>query len=1181
MKNRLVILCGVLFSLNLCADEEAKTLFNGKNLDGWEGDPALWRVEDGVIIGETDKGEREIKKNTFLIWKGGEVGDFELRFKARVEGNNSGVQYRSERIEGDGWRLRGYQFDLHPNQPYLGMLYEEGGRGIVCKRGERVSLVAGKKPAKVGDLAVKPTKLSEWQSYRIVAKGHRLQHFVNGQLAAHITDSDKDKRSMKGLIGLQLHAGPGMRAEFKDIELRAVSDEAEPVRGPSTGWIWPRARAKENEKAFFRREFEVPGELKHADLTVTADNYYRVWVNGKEVGEGGDWSVAATYQVKQWLKPGEANVVAVEAENRGGDIAGLALRLRMTDGEKKKSFVVSSGEWRVSSETAEGWRKAGFDAQAWGLAEVVGKMGDKPWGMVFSEGRDVGEEAVPGVKMLPGFELRKIYNVAKGQGSWVSMTVDDEGRLICSDQYGAIYLVEVGPNGAVGKVVKLDIPLSGSQGLLWFKGALYVSTNQTSNPGVYRVMRDGDGWGKPEKFMDLKGRGEHGPHSLVASPGGEWIYFCAGNHTNVPKFDRSLVPQVWAEDHLLPRRPDARGHASGRMAPGGWVMRFRADGSQQELVSIGYRNQYDIAFNDRGDLFAYDADMEWDMGMPWYRPTRICQVLPGSEFGWRNGTGKWPIYYEDSMPGVIDIGPGSPTGFISGKGAKFPEKYQRALYAFDWTFATIYAIHLEPDGIGYRAEREEFLAGKGLPLTSAVVGQDGAMYFLTGGRKTDSALWRISYQGSESVEPVSYGDKIRDYGEVDLASSDRLERYLARTKLEREGDVGKALSVADGAWPVIQSAMAAARVDAKAHRKAAIDSLLGLDWDELNEPQKLTWLRATGLIFIRDGKPSEDERKGVLAMIDAKFPAKSEALNFELCRMLSYLQAPGVVARTLSLMDTSAPSVAPDWVRLVSRNNRYGGSIAKMLDSLPPTHVIHYIYCLRVVEGPWQRSERERLFDWLDRLERRSGGASYGGFIKQLRKDTLETATAEERKWLEKRKGVEVFDPFANLPKVEGPGRVWTVDEVEKLAEAGFEGADLKHGEKMFRATLCAACHVVDGLGGAAGPSLATVAGRFSARDLATAIVDPSAEVSDQYAFDVIKLENGDQIIGKVIDEKDEHMIVAVNPFNFAQTVEVERGSVQSREASPASPMPGGLINSLNRDELRDLLAYLLKREEG
>ncbi len=109
----------------LVATSQAAEIFNGKNLDGWDGDPRLWRVENGVIVGESNATDKKLSANDFLIWKGGEVGDFELTYKARVTGNNSGFQYRSQRIPGEGWRLKGYQMDLHPKAQYLGMLYED------------------------------------------------------------------------------------------------------------------------------------------------------------------------------------------------------------------------------------------------------------------------------------------------------------------------------------------------------------------------------------------------------------------------------------------------------------------------------------------------------------------------------------------------------------------------------------------------------------------------------------------------------------------------------------------------------------------------------------------------------------------------------------------------------------------------------------------------------------------------------------------------------------------------------------------------------------------------------------------------------------------------------------------------------------------------------------------------
>jgi hypothetical protein len=215
----------MLFALALSplsfAETELQPIFNGKDLDGWDGDPRLWRVEDGVLIGETDAEERKIGKNSFLIWQGGEPGDFELEFQVRLTtANNSGVQYRSRRLDGDGWRVEGYQFDLHPRQQYNGMLYEEGGRGIVAERGQHVRL--GKQKEVVGKMDVVEVDLAEWHTYRLVAKGHRYEHYVNGQLQTVIEDHDEEKRADAGIIALQLHQGAPMKVEFKAIRFRAL-----------------------------------------------------------------------------------------------------------------------------------------------------------------------------------------------------------------------------------------------------------------------------------------------------------------------------------------------------------------------------------------------------------------------------------------------------------------------------------------------------------------------------------------------------------------------------------------------------------------------------------------------------------------------------------------------------------------------------------------------------------------------------------------------------------------------------------------------------------------------------------------------------------------------------------------------------------------------------------------------
>ena len=186
----------------------------------------------------------------------------------------------------------------------------------------------------------------------------------------------------------------------------------------------------------------------------------------------------------------------------------------------------------------------------------------------------------------------------------------------------------------------------------------------------------------------------------------------AGNATKLPEVDGSLVPRVWGEDNLLPRMVDGRGFMTGEKAPGGYVLKLDPDGKNCELVSMGYRNAYDLAFNREGDLFTFDSDMEWDMNTPWYRPTRVCMVASGSDFGYRNGAGKWPTYYLDSLPPVVNIGPGSPTGVAFGHGAKFPAKYpgRPATSAIGATASSTPSTS-SPKGSAYGAEVEEFITG--------------------------------------------------------------------------------------------------------------------------------------------------------------------------------------------------------------------------------------------------------------------------------------------------------------------------------------------------------------------------------------------------------------------------------------------------------------------------------------
>lgn len=209
------------------ADAGFKAIFNGESLEGWVGDENFWRVEDGAIVGETTP-EKSISSNIFLVWDQGEVDDFELRLKFRISGTeraNSGIQYRSQ--QGEDGHLAGYQADIDRSGQYIGITYDERtGRGILCQRGERVTIdEKGKRTAErvtPADELLNAVDMDGWNDYVIRAEGHRLTQYLNGQLVADVTDYQEGHFDRKGKLGLQLHVGPPMKIEFKDLQLKRL-----------------------------------------------------------------------------------------------------------------------------------------------------------------------------------------------------------------------------------------------------------------------------------------------------------------------------------------------------------------------------------------------------------------------------------------------------------------------------------------------------------------------------------------------------------------------------------------------------------------------------------------------------------------------------------------------------------------------------------------------------------------------------------------------------------------------------------------------------------------------------------------------------------------------------------------------------------------------------------------------
>lgn len=821
------------------------------------------------------------------------------------------------------------------------------------------------------------------------------------------------------------------------------------------------------------------------------------------------------------------------------------------------------------------------------------------------------------LKMPDGFKAERLYSPGENeQGSWVSMTFDNKGRIVACDQFGSLYRLQIPAIGDTTKpkAEKLTVDLGYAQGLLYAFNSLWVMVNHDGEGdlkkkgGLYRLTdKDGDDtFETVEHLKEMNGAGEHGPHSIILSPDKNSLFLIAGNHTDLPKFDSYRLPSNWQEDNLFPLIKDPSGHANDRTAPGGWIAHIDSTGKNWELFSAGYRNAFDIAFNDAGDLFAYDSDMEYDIGMPWYRPTRICHVTSGSEFGWRTGNSKWSPAFPDNLPAILNIGQGSPTNLVYGGNAKFPEKYRKSLFAFDWSFGIIYAVGLEPDGASYKATGEEFISGAPLPLTDGIIGPDGALYFLTGGRRLESDLYRVTYAGSENetakTTAISEENKLRrqleEYhspkqGAIDIAwpqlkHNDRFVRYAARIALEQQPVAqwqDKVLAEKDPVT-LIQSAVALARQGKRDVKDKLLLALNGIDASALNAAQKVDLSRAYELVFLRMGMPAGSVKEQVVASLEKQFPSDENMVNRQYSKLLIHLQAPDAVSKTMALMDNAKddPSYQKTFTEssdLILRNPQYGLDIAEMLSKVPPAQQTYYATMLSAAKTGWTPDLQEKYFTWYKDATNFRGGKSFMGFVNNARKMALANVPKAQFARLNTLSGDSVFKyagPFVPRqgPQPKGPGRDWKLDEALKVVDSGLTKRNFVNGKNMYNASVCSSCHNMWGEGGQIGPDLTQLGTRFSPKDVLEAIIEPNKTISDQYAATTFYLKNGKSIVGRLISQDDQKYSVSQNPFAPQTLREIPKADVARTKLSDISIMMPGMINNLNSEELRDLMAFLM-----
>jgi putative heme-binding domain-containing protein len=819
---------------------------------------------------------------------------------------------------------------------------------------------------------------------------------------------------------------------------------------------------------------------------------------------------------------------------------------------------------------------------------------------------DATTDAAAVLETLPGFRIENVLRADRNKnGSWIAMTVDPKGRLLLGAQRGQPITRVTLENGKLVKEEILRIPVTETMGMLYVGNVLYLNgAGKDGKFGLYRCTdpKGDDSYDHAELLRDWHGgSGEHGAHGIVLGPDNK-LYTVCGNFTDPPADLAASSPhRNYADDVVLKRAEDGNGFGAGKLPPGGYVARMDLDGKNPELFSSGLRNTYDIAFNADGELFGFDSDMEWDWGTPWYRPIRAFHSVRGGDQGFREGSAKWPEYYFDSLPAASIVGIGSPTGVIFGTGAKFPLKYQKAFFLCDWTYGRLIAMHLTPHGASYTGTWENFVAPKALHsnrgktplnLTDVVIGADGSLYFTIGGRGTQACLFRVSYTGQDNATPVAASELRDEAGQKDrdlrhkleafnvkpdstavdfawpyLSNPDRFIRYAARMAIERNPVAewqAKALAEKQPE-ATLTALLALARLGSVETQEPILKSLIAIPSANLTEQQLLEKLRVIEVSIARQGLPSGEIAKQLIADIDPLYPAKTEFANRELSQILLALNAPNAVARTVALLEAAPTQEEQVGYVMSLRNIKRGWNV-----DLRRTYLSWW-------NGGRSKEHPPQVVQWFeDAGIHYNNGASFANFMSRAHEDAKFTMSPDEIAALNDI--LSAYSASQRVPIISRAShkvvKAWRTADLQPLLVDVGKGRNFARGKEVFTAAQCIACHRYGDQGGAVGPDLTAVAARFKRQDILESITEPSKVVSEQYMNSVFQLDDGKVVVGRIVNETADKVVVRPKPLEPV-TVTIKKTAIESRSLSKISPMPEGLLNTFNKEEILDLLAYL------
>lgn len=888
-------------------------------------------------------------------------------------------------------------------------------------------------------------------------------------------------------------------------------------RPPAPAWM------QADADSVLEKRFEHSEPLLMAVLFVAADIGAEVRLNDQLVVTATGVEKALSVDVTKHVRSG-SNVLCLSGSKRA------TLLLELNGDLNRKTWLASDASWAGVKSTelidldAPGQPfdfKHAFDAyNSWQLA--------KP-------GAQTQATDAAGITVPTGFKVELVRSALPEEGSWVAMAFDPSGRITLAREKKGLLRLSLSAGGEQ-KMEVINDTLLECRGLLYAHGSLFANANNTKalfrlddadNDGVYETKKE---------LVRTEGGVGHGRNHIKLGPDGA-IYVAHGNNVVLSS---NLSPESplkhYANDQLIPNPWDASMFDGDVILPAGHVLRVTPDGSDVKVIAGGLRNPLDIAFNKDGALFTFDADMERDVGTHFYMPTRVLHIVPGADYGWRRGTGRWPDWYVDTLPSVVDIGLSSPTATFFGYGADFPKRYQEALYICDWSYGRLIAVHLQRVGESYTGRQEALATGRPLNLTDGAIGPDGALWFITGGRGTQSGLYRISYIGApqdDSPEPP----RVRQEG------PDRFALHRKRMEMEATKNFS-----GEGGWDAIHAMLAAVRAGSDADRSVAFQAAIMLLEEEQVE-KKLAALRIMEVAIARGHATTPAQADSLVNTLGMLFPASDSRLNRELCKFLVHLKSPVIVKQA-----------------------------TKHLASLRASEdLVFYPFILRYIKDGWTVEQRRIAFNALNRAEKLNGASTYFKVISDTRSELAAALKPEEVMAL-----ADVVHPVKVTPLLPTalPGhsyKQWKLADLEPHLVQVMSGRSFETAKSAMVTAQCLFCHKVSNdpalHAGVFGPELVQVRSRFSTRDLLLHILEPSVVIDEKFRYTTIKRSDGQTLTGLLESEDDERIVLKPNPL-AKEVIEVGKSMIKERTISEFSPMPAGLLNALKREQILDLLAW-------